>query len=1134
MRAAIISLLIISSLYCISATSDPYNGAYWLRNTEVGLGNYEPGYFGMNVPGPYSWTPFSGNFGLYDIEGVINEGGNLVSGGGFYNYVVQVDDDDEGDDDQFPQTLEDPFQILYQVGQLNEYHGAARDFFPDGSGRTFIFKQDCYLTPFTQETLCENYFFTEDGLPFDQGKNFYVQLYRDYDVGFGNNDVIVTDIGTPQVKVFQIELSDDDDAGQGAGIIIDAATTVGCTYNGWSFGNCCEALKPNTFSFDGSALADGNVCSGYGGIYIRDRDIFHFPTANAYGCGDYSGDYLVGMQVTANPGASTLSFQSREAMIWGYKDTNTYSRSHGSIIFEDTFDFTDTLDVPESDIITEVEVSLLLQHTWISDLVIDVTSPSGTNVVLFNSDCGSSDHIFETFADGGGDICVDANPAAPLEPLSTFNGEDQQGTWTLHINDSVGGDSGEINDWFIRINGENYRGSIPGLPIDDSAPTVSSIDVTDNFIIVDTFVTFDMPHSFVGDLEVTLQSPTGTIINLLDNQCDSTVNIFETFADGGGDICVDANPAAPLEPLSTFNGEDQQGTWTLHINDSVGGDSGEINDWFIRINGENYRGSIPGLPIDDSAPTVSSIDVTDNFIIVDTFVTFDMPHSFVGDLEVTLQSPTGTIINLLDNQCDSTVNIFETFADGGGDICVDANPAAPLEPLSTFAGENAFGTWELIITDNLEGDSGTLNYWQLDFHPNACGNGVREATEQCDTIDHGLETCQSIAGLPHGQLSCRHDCTFDVSHCSAETFIRTTPGKNVLVMDTSYLYDDDDTVDGIGSIVQAERANLFTYRNNGYSNDREFLENNLCGVDLLIANFLEVTEESVENVRNFVSLGGSVFITGNTYYADEDDYNGELFGISRYYNDYSWSGNETPHIVKNIASGMTTGLIDMRGRDSALGFGYSDDDISIEILAFGFGDSGISVVDLEDDYCNNYIAGNYCSVSAFQRIGDGYMYFNGASFSDSKQYSTQQFFSSNSFIRNTIYNARGIAPKPFQFDDRPITLGIDFRNFADYCEGASVSLYRDGVLINTFTNPNGIARYVDNLTGCFDYSLTYNAPGGSFFQQTQQLETFNFCGREVFEQQNFIKPNRNLSFLDCSNPDSRFERNLCDSVNNTA
>jgi hypothetical protein len=46
-----------------------------------------------------------------------------------------------------------------------------------------------------------------------------------------------------------------------------------------------------------------------------------------------------------------------------------------------------------------------------------------------------------------------------------------------------------------------------------------------------------------------------------------------------------------------------------------------------------------------------------------------------------------------------------------------------------------------------------------------CGNGLREAGEECDGFDVGGETC-ATKGYVGGVLSCREDCTFDESGCA--------------------------------------------------------------------------------------------------------------------------------------------------------------------------------------------------------------------------------------------------------------------------------------------------------------------------------------------------------------------------------
>jgi hypothetical protein len=48
-----------------------------------------------------------------------------------------------------------------------------------------------------------------------------------------------------------------------------------------------------------------------------------------------------------------------------------------------------------------------------------------------------------------------------------------------------------------------------------------------------------------------------------------------------------------------------------------------------------------------------------------------------------------------------------------------------------------------------------------------CGNGIREAGEDCDGDDRGGRTCRGLGCDPGGALACNQDCTFDTSQCTA-------------------------------------------------------------------------------------------------------------------------------------------------------------------------------------------------------------------------------------------------------------------------------------------------------------------------------------------------------------------------------
>ena len=110
--------------------------------------------------------------------------------------------------------------------------------------------------------------------------------------------------------------------------------------------------------------------------------------------------------------------------------------------------------------ITDINVAISSDHTWVGDLTIEIVSPSGTTVQLLDNwnnagICGgcAGNGLEVTFDDAAtltpadlGNTCNNA-PAAegtyqPVDALSAFNGEDPNGTWTINIADACLGDNG--------------------------------------------------------------------------------------------------------------------------------------------------------------------------------------------------------------------------------------------------------------------------------------------------------------------------------------------------------------------------------------------------------------------------------------------------------------------------------------------------------------------------------------------------------------------------------------------------------------------------------------------------------------------------------------------------------------------
>ncbi|WP_190811532.1 proprotein convertase P-domain-containing protein [Flagellimonas sp. S3867] len=110
-----------------------------------------------------------------------------------------------------------------------------------------------------------------------------------------------------------------------------------------------------------------------------------------------------------------------------------------------------------SGVITDVNVTLNITHTWDADLNISLTSPGGTTVLLSDDNGGSGDNYSGTILDDAAGTAITAGTApfagtfSPEGNLSDFNGEDPSGTWTLSIFDDAGGDTGTLHGFSIHI-----------------------------------------------------------------------------------------------------------------------------------------------------------------------------------------------------------------------------------------------------------------------------------------------------------------------------------------------------------------------------------------------------------------------------------------------------------------------------------------------------------------------------------------------------------------------------------------------------------------------------------------------------------------------------------------------------------
>lgn len=120
-----------------------------------------------------------------------------------------------------------------------------------------------------------------------------------------------------------------------------------------------------------------------------------------------------------------------------------------------------TVSVPAlSGSVSDVNVSVNVTHARFSDLTMQIISPSGTVVTLFNKNCGNTNSTFALqFDDSGTSLnCnVTANQIViPSTVLSAFNGENPQGNWIFRVLDDAVGALGTINSASVNICTKTY------------------------------------------------------------------------------------------------------------------------------------------------------------------------------------------------------------------------------------------------------------------------------------------------------------------------------------------------------------------------------------------------------------------------------------------------------------------------------------------------------------------------------------------------------------------------------------------------------------------------------------------------------------------------------------------------------
>ncbi|MBK8983651.1 MAG: proprotein convertase P-domain-containing protein [Ignavibacteria bacterium] len=131
---------------------------------------------------------------------------------------------------------------------------------------------------------------------------------------------------------------------------------------------------------------------------------------------------------------------------------------------------TDSVYIPSAGAVNNIKAIVLMSHTFTSDIVIKLISPSGVSVNLIAQKGSSGNDIFTLFSDNADSIASIGTSVEgpginspfslsvkPGQPLSSFNGQNQQGWWKMNFSDNAGADRGYVHGWGLNISGIPIR-----------------------------------------------------------------------------------------------------------------------------------------------------------------------------------------------------------------------------------------------------------------------------------------------------------------------------------------------------------------------------------------------------------------------------------------------------------------------------------------------------------------------------------------------------------------------------------------------------------------------------------------------------------------------------------------------------
>ncbi|HDZ13284.1 MAG TPA: T9SS type A sorting domain-containing protein [Pricia sp.] len=425
---------------------------------------------------------------------------------------------------------------------------------------------------------------------------------------------------------------------------------------------------------------------------------------------------------------TTIPFTCDSKSAFGLPQTIT---SVGETTVTSTISFIEDLQI------ADLNVNLNIDHNFLEDLRITLTSPANTTVTLVANACGDFKNINAVFDDDANDFICGATSnvgiggtVRPSGALSSFIGESILGDWVLEIHDIAAGDGGSLKAFALDVCVEgDFRpdadqdgvfddgddlclGTPQGTEVDTSGCPVYRFP-NDNFSI--SVESLSCRNNDDGSLTVDalLLSDVAYSITIFGNGTTITENFTNAYTitnlaagtyvvciDGkNGEIayetyCVDVVVTEP-EPLGVSSKIAESGNQVIL---SMKG----ADVYTISVNGKTLRTESPEIIVDLSTGKNNikvSTDQTCQGVYEDEFLISSGPSAYPNPFVSTTQLFLGAVeeqLAIAIFTMDGQLVKKDTYAPQGNQVNLDFTGLPPGVYIVKFEGENTKGTTKVI------------------------------------------------------------------------------------------------------------------------------------------------------------------------------------------------------------------------------------------------------------------------------------------------------------------------------------------------------------------------------------------------------------------------------------------------------